>query len=329
MRSLNILLNSMFFLSSSAFATIKNHELPQFTRTLHECETLKAGVLHRFQKIAGAEPLSAICFENPGRSFNLTIQYNHDSVINAISTYNQFGNPSGLFVTHEACVAALAAEQETFQKATGLEPVAAYCFSDYHQETRVNAWTLRIDSFGEPRLKPFTFSRHFYDPIVSESANPEARFSEVLTAFGAVGIRTIVRRGPSSSDLFLSYYASRELPFFIYDRGYFNGPNHLNPYLSEFSEIYARAGGQMAAEFALHSSYSDYWSIFAIGTVLEPLTSHASDIHFSSLESCESERAKTENNWRNTLGKNVVGSVCAIEDVLFGSRYSMRIFWLE
>jgi hypothetical protein len=320
---------SFFILSTPASAGVQHYTFGQIATKLDQCESIKASTLEKFERISGTKVLAAACSLNSARSVDLTVQFYGESAVKAVSTFDEFDQVGGLFTDEVSCKSALAEEVQTFHAATELEPVVAYCFANYMQSTRGHDWSMRIDSFGTPKLRPFNYSRHMYDPVIAQSANPAETIKQVLKDAGAIGPRFQFFNSTGNSEFVATYYAERQLPIFEFKDGNFLTEAHARSYIQQIADLYSKSGGKVGAVFLLHSPYSNNFRILSLGTITEPLQSETLNVNFSSLQDCENARARTEENFRNVLHRNVIGSICSAESILFGGSMRLRLFWIN
>jgi hypothetical protein len=158
----------------------------------------------------------------------------------------------------------------------------------------------------------------------------EVQLKAALEAFGGKNIRVMIRSHNNRASVHAMYYAEKHLQLFLYIEGHFQNLQSCESYRDKMSEIFRKAGGQSALYFCRNMPYISDYAMFSVGLVLEPLASKVSSAKFSSFAACEAKREETEMAWKNGLQKNVVGSVCAMEDTLtMDNFFSMRIFWLD
>jgi len=62
---------------------------------------------------------------------------------------------------------------------------------------------------------------------------------------------------------------------------------------------------------------------------MQPLATDVTSVKYDTVEGFEAKRSEAEAAWRDGLEKNVVGSVCAIEDAVTYEFFRMRMFWLD
>lgn len=315
--------------ATSANAAIHHYRIPQVSHSQQWCEANDQPVATRFAEVTNSKILSHGCEQNPGRSWDMVIEYARASAPTLVTNYSEFDSVHGLYESQADCMARRDDDVNTFREATGLEPVVAYCYRDYLQDHDDDSWTLRMDAFGSAKLHPQIFSRQLYRTSNIDADATEASIKATLTAFGATGANARITGGRDRTSIMVSYYAAKELSLVEYYEGYFRSDAHCESYRNELREIYAQAGGQTAAFFCVGNSYSEYRRIFTVGVVTEPLATEVTAVKYHTFEACEAKRAETEEAWRTGLDRNIVGSICAVEEVITSSGVSMRMFWTE
>ena len=329
-KSTAVLAISAFCLSAqAAFAGIHNYRIEQITQAKEACVSNEELVTNRFAQLTNSKILSHGCEQNPGRSYDMVIEYARPSAPNFVTTYSEFASVHGLFKTAEDCAARRNSDVETFRNATGLEPIVAYCFQDYHNEDHDTSWTLRMDAFGSPKMSPYNHSRYIYSSTHADTNEVEASIKSALAAHGAIGANTLVTTGRDRTTIMISYYAVKELSIVEYEQGHFASLTQCENNRPLLNDIYSRAGGHSVAFFCAESSFSDFIRAFALGIVTQPLASELTSMSYQTFESCESKRTETEEAWRVGLERNIIGSICAIENTIIGRDVKMRIFWLD
>jgi hypothetical protein len=188
---------------------------------------------------------------------------------------------------------------------------------------------MRIDGFGAAKLSPQHLARDFYNGINGDVSALEATLKSTLEAYGASHVKTRIRAGANRAIVHGMYYASKRLPIMQYSEGRFKTMASCEGYRAEMGEIFTAAGGQSAIFFCGGSTYSSTVYMYTAGVVTQPLATDLTSVKYDTVEACEAKRRDTEAAWRDGLEKNVVGSVCAIEEAVTYDYVRMRMFWLD
>jgi hypothetical protein len=313
----------------SAMAGTGTYRLGQVAASIDACNELKASLVKKFPQSSRSQVLSDVCERNYGGTFDVVIEYTGLAASLLVSTYNEGADVHGLFATAEECEASRMDRISQFSHATGLDPFVAYCFRDRQREQLDKLFTLRIDAFGKPKLKPYSFARHIY---TSSNVNPEADesgFENALMALGASAVDVKIYKDTSNTSVMAQYYASRRLPLLEHSDGFVTTLADCERYRDVMREIYARAGGQSAIYFCAIGTEAAKSRIYSVGLVSQPLASELATVKYQTQAACEAQRAATEETWRLRLGRDVVGSVCALEWLASPTEVSMRLFWVE
>ena len=144
-----------------------------------------------------------------------------------------------------------------------------------------------------------------------------------------MGVDVKVFSDTGNTSVMAQYYAVRKLPILEYSDGFITTLSDCERYRDVMREIYARAGGQSAIYFCAGGAEVSKKRIYSVGLVSQPLASELATVKYQTQAACEAKRASTEETWRLSLGRDVVGSVCAVEWLASPSEVSMRLFWVE
>lgn len=318
------------FVAEPSFAGIHSYRIQQFTPSLQTCQVNESQVAERFKQQTGAKILSHGCEVTMRRSYDIVIEYARETIPEIVTTYDELRNLHGFFATEGECLAQLEPQVLIYRENTGLEPTVAFCFYDHVNASIDPSWTLRIDGFGSPRLKPFNYTRAFFETAFDASVNIESGIMRALSARGAAGVLTRVGLGRNLTTINVLYYAERKLGLVEYDTAYFTGLTHCESYRGLLTSVYDRAGGNIMAYVCAGSTLSKRVRAYALGIVTEPLATDLTSMKYPTFEACEAKRSEVEEAWRTGLERNVIASVCAYEDTLIGpAPVTMRLFWLE
>lgn len=320
------------FASSSislAQSEVHSYTIPRVAATEAQCQEVASWVVDRFARLADARVIANGCERNPHRTFDLVIEYSKPVEANLVSTFDEDAYVNALYDTAEACIASRDSDMATFKSATGLEPLIAYCIQDRRDPELDNGFAMRIDAFGKPKLSPMHLARDFYNGINGDVRSMEGILKSALETHGATGVRVKIKASPNHSVVHAMYYAARKVPMLQYSEGRFANLEGCEKYRDEMSRIFTTAGGQSAIFFCGRSSYSATVYLYTAGVVMQPLATDLTSMKYSSFEACESKRAETENAWRDGLAKEVIGSICAMEDAVTYDYVRMRMFWLD
>lgn len=140
-----------------------------------------------------------------------------------------------------------------------------------------------------------------------------------MSALGATGVDGKVFSDNGNTIVMAQYYAVRKLPILECSDGFIATLSVCERYRDVIREIYARAGGADVSKKRIYS----------VGLVSQPLASELATVKYQTQAACEAKRAPTDETWRLSLGRDVVGSICAVEWLASPSEVSMRLFWVE
>ena len=318
-----------FVVSSAALAEIHTYKIPRIGATEAACQQAESWMVEKFATLADASVLNHGCEINPSRTFDLVIEYAKPTVANLVSTYEEFDYVHGLYATAEECVAHYDEDMAIFKNQTGLEPLFAHCVKEPLSEDLHDIWIMRIDGFGTPKKSPQHIAKDFYHGLVGDVNQLASHLKTTLEGAGAADTKVMIKASSSRATVHAMFYSERSLPIVHYSEGQFTTLQACESYRDQMREVFARADGQSAIYFCGGSPYTSKVSVYAAGIVMQPMATELTSIKYNSPEACEAKRAETETAWRNGLQKNVIGSICSIEDAITYDHVRMRMFWLD
>jgi hypothetical protein len=327
-----ILLSSLSPLICSSHASaaeVHAYKVERVAATAEQCAEVESWLIPRFATLAEAKVLNHGCERNPRRTYDLVIEYAKPVEVSLVTTMDEYAHVNALYETAEICNADINPALETFKAATGLEPLIAYCHREYLDPEVDNGWAMRIDGFGKPRLSPQHLSRDFYNGIHGDVNALESSLKNTLEAFGASNAKVRIRASSNRAILHAMYYAPKRLPILQYGTAQFKNLATCEKNREELEAVFAAAGGRSAIFFCGGSRYTATVYMYTAGVVVEPLATDLTKVKYDTMEACESKREHTETSWRDGLEKNVVGSICAIEDAVTYDYVRMRMFWID
>jgi len=296
------------------------YRLDHYPKSSGPCVSIAQKIGQDLARIAGVKVVKSVCSGEDKTGYKISVSYEAPEQLELVSTarglfpHGGFGGTASL----EACKAGLADEAKLFQEATGLEPVAAYCFSDPLPDEK-DVWSIRIDSFGHAKLTPDV------EPVPL-SANPQGWTKEQFTGHikdklkeQGVNVRSVVwRPGAGYATLEVGYYASERLDL------KFEEPASLF-FKEDCAAMKAELDKHLAGrqEPLIHfcgisgSGWSELSWLFKGKPPLK--TVKASD-KFKSYQDCLAGRDKVIQYYRESMGHDVAGALCSYEvDVIDGS----------
>jgi hypothetical protein len=316
-------------LSESLLASPQTYLLTDAAKTIEQCQQLRANLVERFPMAARSKVLSSSCEKSFSNSYNVLIEYVGMASTLLVSNYDEGADVHGLYATREECEAGVEAAVSEFQQLTSIDPFVAYCFRDLRREGVDKYFTLRIDGFGKATLKPYTFARHFYDASQLNTDVAAQNFSAVLAAFGAQGVGVKFYTDAQNTSFMVSYYAAQKLPLSIYSDAFLPSEVACESYRPVMNDVYSRASGRLATYFCAGSRESQTRRIISVGLTTEPLASELATVKYGTYQDCDQGRAALEESFQNSLGLNVVGSVCGVEWLSSPTEFVTRIFWVN
>ena len=327
-------LNSFFVaaclgLSSAAMAEIHTYKIPGFASTEKSCKETDSWLAERFARLADASVLSHGCEMNASRTYDLVIEYAKPVAANLVSTFAEYDYVHGLYDSAKDCVAHQNEDVAIFNKQTGLEALFSYCYQEPISEDMDRLWTMRIDGFGAPKKSPRHLSEDFSYGISGDISALTTHLKSTLEIYGAADAKVKITSTPDRATIHAFYYSEKSLPIVHFNDGRFKSIQECENYRDDMREVFARAGGQSAIFFCGTSPYLSTVLLYTAGTVTEPLATEFTTVKYGSLSACEAKRVETEATWRNDAHKNIVGSLCSLEEDIASEHTRMRMFWLE
>lgn len=289
------------------------YEVAAYPSDGEACPAAAARLGADFTRVTGVKA-EASCKDVTDRGYDITVRYQAAEALRLVSTARAGSGAYGFadYPGKAACQSAVGAEKDRFARNTGLTPVVAYCFhAEYAPE---DAWTLRVDGFGEAARAPHLDGTFLFGRILDLS---EAQFlSAVRGGMERLGADvSFVRVSPSLgySQLAVLYYAKER--------------QRLE--LTEASKVLTRAQctEQLAlARTALGTSSSALLSYCGSTIALTPFEvdvvaagpsapSAANAFErYDSYEACMKDRARMEEYYRGQLGGRVLGALCGVTE---------------
>jgi hypothetical protein len=305
------------------------YKVTDAAKTIEQCQQIRAGLVERFPAVAHSKVTASSCEKSFSGAYSILIEHVGPASTSLVSNYDEGADVHGLYQNLEDCEANVETAKSEFEQMTTVAPFVAYCFRDLRREGVDKFFTLRIDGFGKPTLKPFSFARHFYDGSNLDTDAAAQYFRSAITALGARGVGIRFYSDAQNTSLMVSYYAERRLPLSIYSDAFLPDEVSCERYRNVMNEVYSRAGGRLATYFCAGNRDQQTRRMISVGLTTEPMASEVSLVKYPALGDCDIGRSSLEESYRNSLSLNVVGSVCAVEWLSSPTEYVTRIFWID
>lgn len=312
-------------------AATRTYVIQQLGSTLDECESFRAQVENRFTEVTGLKTLGSTCNENVAKSSDMTLEYAvAETEPTFVSTHSTKTLAGGIYKNQAECKANIAKEVEDFQNNTGLKAVVALCYKNYRQSRSDTNWTLRIDSFGAPKKRPFLFTLHKSGSMAREEIEAQrTALLAHLSANGAANPRATIAYNGSEIVVSALYYRTSVLLLTPFDLGIVANQATCNEVKTQFNEIVGKAGGKVGLVLCAKSKYTNAFNLVSVASTPQPLTQKVSGLTYRTTAECDKQRPVIEQKWRDALNRNILGSVCAKENVTGDYKVEMRLFWVE
>jgi len=254
------------------------------------------------------------CENDKNATYNFRIVYEASEILPVVSTDDdkfKTGDSTGTYRSREACEHDLhrgygeVSQIEFYRRATGLEPVVAYC-----KNTAYFGWSapykLHIESFGQAKLKNF----HYYGLMGAPATDPNEILAEIYrnAAVKKLYINTaaIGRDAASSYKLRLYYYAPNRLGFsFAQNFGYPSVDDCL-ALVPEVRKAYASIDDQPLAVFC-----SGGWiNVFRLAN--KGVAFFEAPQPYNSFKSCWADRARVIDYYKGLYDWDIRHGICSV-----------------
>lgn len=293
---------------------VREYILEGYPKGTEPCVAIAARIGADVARAAGVKVVRAYCASEDANGFVIKVAYEASEPIRPVSTLSR-GGGFGTFPGRQECEAALAIESRAFADATGLEPVVSYCLRDTRADK--DAWSIRIDSFGSPQLKPQTWTVPIFTrPDGVSRAVFLGGIEQKLWAQG-VPVRFVVWKPVSGyAELGVSYYAAQRLEFAFNEPAKFDAKAQCQAALVEMSPLLAARTPEPLAFYCGQQMIGGWELAWMFKNAPSLKTAMASD-SFKSYADCLAKRAQVAEYYRQSLGHQVVGAICSREVLEF------------
>lgn len=304
---------------------VREYTLKGYPKGAEPCVASAARIGEAFSRVAGAKVVRAYCSAETADGFEIKVVYEGAEALRPVTTVRRTGRGEGFggFDGRQECEAALEAEARAFRSATGLEPVVSYCLRDTLSDK--GAWSVRVDSFGEPLLRPQSRTLPvFTRPDGVTRAQFLGGIKDRLLAQG-VDARFVTWR-PSSgyAELSIDYYGAERLSFESGEPAKLDSKAQCQGALDEMEPLLA---ARSPAPLALYCGQQMLggWEVAWLFKGAPSLKKVMSADSFRSYGDCMAARARVVEHHRASLGQPVAGSVCSREVL----EYAWKVVLLE
>ena len=304
---------------------VREYTLKGYPKGSEACVASAARIGEGVARVAGVEVVRAYCSAENADGYEIKIVYNAPEALRPVTTLSRSGRGEGFgaFDTREACEAALGAESQAFQTATGLEPVVSYCLRDALSDK--GSWSMRIDSFGAAKLKPLTKTVPvFTRPDGVTRSEFLGGIKDKLQAQG-VDARFVSWRPVSGyAELSISYYAAATLAFEFDEPAKLDSKAQCEAALAEMRPLLAARSPEPLALYCGQQMIGG-WEVAWMFKGAPSLKTVMSSDSFKSYADCMTARARVAEHHSTQLGQRVAGSVCSREVL----EYAWKVILLE
>lgn len=271
-------------------------------------------------RVTGVKVLRSVCEAEDESGYKIVVSYEAAEPLQAVTTavHRYGGSGFGAYKTPDECKAALPGEIEAFKQATGLEPVASYCFKD--PLARDEAWSIRIDSFGQAQLNPDVRSALVF-------TYPQGWTKEQFTGHiksqlhkQGVNVRTVAWRPDSGyATVEVGYYAAERMDLKFEEAAKVNTKAECETQKAEVDRVLAGRSPEPLIHYCGSTMIGGWELAWMFKDAPSVKTVKASE-EFKSYSACMAGREKVVAYYRESMGHSVAGSLCSYEVLDYGWR---------
>ena len=283
----------------------------------------RAGVLAaRFEQITGTVVSRSACEQSQPGWYDLRVTYAAEEAVNVVTTgaTKSPGLNPGNFQTEGDCRAALAMEQERFERLTGLRTFVSYCHPQ--DEFESDTWVLRVEGFGVARLKPYySGGLIFGSPQQVSRETIEKRIAAALTTRGFETSFAKLRDDAGILNFTALYYAAEPLYLSVQEFATVPSLERCATYASQMPGL---LGGEAALiSFCTQSMFGTF-TTQAILVNQPHIMVGSTPERFVSFDACESDREDLITAARGR-GLTVLGGLCSLPDAPYSWQWSVAL----
>jgi hypothetical protein len=262
----------------------------------------------------GVEIFAARCQQDWGASYYVDVTYVADAPLNVVSTVNGDDDVyhQGLYRNAEACTADLASQTERFRRATGIEPLVAYCSDE--RSSSDHSIALTIEGFGTPGRAPRFFARQIFGSIQGDRDAIAAHMAERLGATrGADVFGAVLASETMESRFALSYYGDADLRLTDHGDFAFAASETCDAMRERFEGILSTAGEEVVGSFCARRDVSSTTELHVVSLVDHgDLVTDIAPVDYASRRECRAQIDATVAVYRDQYHRDVFDAECAI-----------------
>lgn len=271
----------------------------------------------RFAAVTGVMPMSSRCVDIGPTDVSFEIEYDATAALALVSTIGAIG-AEGDYADLESCLNDVAGEASHFQGVTGLTPVVATCQTV--AAGRPRPYALRIDSFGDADIRPWTAWTMLVDrPLDVDLEDFEDAVEQSLIDQG-IDVRSVSIASGFYGDIYVRYYAAD--PFQIQVAEFTRVDTRFQ--CEEQLELARTLSHHHAPPVAIYCARSLTRGYYINGLLRESPRRSPFDSaeRFSSYGDCMRDRVALVADYETRMGTPLGGGLCANA----GEAWRVRLF---
>lgn len=302
-------------LSTVSEANPQSYRIDWYQASDADCPSHAQDIARRFTATTGRTVLAATCERPFSWKLDVVIQYDAPGELRVISTSDEHAMAEGTYASKAACEADLGDEIELFKDKTGLSPVVSFCLPESSlSEANHFPYVARIDAFGTPRLRPFTYDYAFYKKAGVTREALEARLESTLALVSTVEApRLRVDYAYEGGRMVAKYYAKRQMPLAAEYFVSFETMQRCEAARPGFESLMKTFGVDGLASFCGQERFASGASLYYFGFTTGFYSVETAVDRFDDRDSCEAALIGIEERFVTTTGSTRVKALCSYE----------------
>ncbi len=303
--------------SPLAFAAeaIQTYRIGWYPTDEATCQRDAEVIAQRFEVTTGMPVLTVGCERAFSWKLDIVIQYQAGAPLVPTSTFDESADRQGMYATKAECESNLQSEKAVFQEKTGLSPIVAFCFAQGTPgRENPRAFVLRMDGFGNPKLRPFVLAKIFYDIFEGSPADIARTVREALSANEHLSDLQVINDNSSGlSRVVVKYYAVRRQPIMLASPVSFETIQACNENRVFITNLFNEFGISGARAFCALEDYSDSSPLYLAGSVVGAYSLERVPRTFANRQQCQDALPELVSRYAASSEANLVKGFCSYE----------------
>lgn len=294
-----------------------------------DCVAASSALGAKFEQITGRRVLKTSCDVQGIGAIDLVVTYVGETPLNLVSTHDEYAINQGFFPTLETCKANIPLEVTKFEEYSGLKTVVSYCYHFTNSGGNPpDPYTLRIDGFGTPKLRPVLVSQPIYATPIESLQVLADKIKRAADMEGLIWPRVAVNYSEALHGLILKYYAPNTQPIRLVQYTSYPTPKECAKRIGEVEALFRTVESTPMTTFCARKSFSDVTELYALLHVKGSFQKTILQSRYNTMEECDADKKRISEWLENSQGLNVVGALCSYQeyDVLNPAGVFMHIF---